>query len=207
MSHHGKSTIQNNEDGVWDKRGWCGGTIIKVLGIFLVGPWQNWYLHKDKYSLLKHGLMNPSNILRWWTPTFVFSCLDYLCGDESKNIWNHQRIVMGRTSDILRQQTRAGGLLSGISYGPTMRSKLALAVPPIGNLGVLKKGPIVKRSDPQYICPIWDSAHAFASSILLSFTGLMGIPDTTKSLSLHVIFPCVWKNWLRNKSCQWDKQV
>jgi len=33
----------------------AGGTIIKVLGIVLVGPWQNWYLHKDKYSLIKHG--------------------------------------------------------------------------------------------------------------------------------------------------------
>lgn len=32
MSHHGKSTIQNNEDGVWDKRGWCGGDNNQSVG-------------------------------------------------------------------------------------------------------------------------------------------------------------------------------
>jgi len=152
--------------------------------------------------------MNPSNILRW-TPTFVFSCLDYLCGDESKNTWNHQRIVMGRTSSTTN--TCWGSFIRNILWAHH-EVQLTLAVPPTGNLGVLKKGPIVKR----VTCQIHNRSDRFGIrhtllpavySSFVSSTGLMGIPDTTKSLSLHVIFPYVWKNWLRNKSCQWDKQV
>ena len=89
-------------------------------------------------------------------------------GDESKNIRNHQRIVMGRTSDILRQQTRAGGFVRNILWAHH-EVQLTLTVPPTGNLGVLKMGPIVKRVTCQIhnISARFRIRHTFAGSILL----------------------------------------